>query len=172
MVDRSTLMGVSPADCPLFFFREHRPIAALREICVAICCNIEEYIRVDQRHRLSPRLSAMIASVVSPLVAVPRIRSKRLGLTVRLPTLRRKARPSSSSSKSTLLPGFIPRRSRTCFGTVTWPLLVTVTVIIASSVIPSQMLVLLSIGGTLSLVRREEVVKPTLSSREFGPVVF
>src|SRR6516165_9604009 len=80
MVDRSTLMGVSPADCPLFFFREHRPIAALREICVAICCNIEEYIRVDQRHRLSPRLSAMIASVVSPLVAVPRSRSKRLGL--------------------------------------------------------------------------------------------
>jgi hypothetical protein len=60
-----------------------------------ICCNVEEYIRVDQRHRLSPRLSAMIASVVSPLVAVPRIRSKRLGLTVRLPTLRRKARPSS-----------------------------------------------------------------------------
>jgi hypothetical protein len=39
------------------------------------------------------------ASVVSPLVAVPRIRSKRLGLTLRLPTLRRKARPSSGDFK-------------------------------------------------------------------------
>jgi hypothetical protein len=103
-----------------------------------ICCNVEEYIRVDQRHQLSPRVSAMIASVVSPQAAVPRIRSKRLGLTVRLPTLRRKAQPSSATSKSTLLPGLIPRRSRTCFGTVTWPLLVTVTVINASSVIPKR----------------------------------
>src|SRR5262249_47058364 len=108
-----------------------------------ICRNIEEYIRVDQRHRLSPRLSAMISSVVSPLVAVPRIRSKGLGLTMRLPTLRRKARPSSAISKSTLLPGLIPRRSRTCFGTVTCPLLLTVTVTIASSVIPDSLPVLL-----------------------------
>jgi len=89
--------------------------------------NVEEDIRIDERHQGSPRVNAMISSVVSLLVAVPRIRSKRLGSTIGLPTRRRKARPSSAISKSTLLPGLMPRRSRTGFGMVTWPLRVTVT---------------------------------------------
>jgi hypothetical protein len=54
-----------------------------------------------------------------------------------------------------LATGLIPRRSRTCFGTVTWPLLVTVTVIVASSVMPNRLLVLLNLGRTLSLVSCE-----------------
>ena len=41
-------------------------------------------VGVDERHQLSPRVNAMISSVVSPLVAAPCIRSKRLGLTVGL----------------------------------------------------------------------------------------
>lgn len=100
--------------------RPGRPFLAVRR-------DVEEDFRIDERHRFSPRVNATISSVVKPPVAVPRIRSKRLGLIARSPTLRKKARPSSAISKSILLPGLIPRRSRTRFGIVTRPLRVTVT---------------------------------------------
>jgi hypothetical protein len=105
--------------------RPRRPFRIVRR-------NVEENVGIDKRHQLSLRVSAMISSVERPPVAVPRIRSKRLGLTARPPTARKKARPSSAISKSTLLPGVIPRRSRTGLGIVTWPLRVTVTATSAS----------------------------------------
>src|SRR5262249_23612433 len=80
----------------------------------------------DERRHARRRVSAMISSVVRPLVAIPRIRTNGLGRTLLLPILRRNARPSSAISKSTLLPGLMPRRSRTGFGIVTCPLRVTV----------------------------------------------
>src|SRR5262249_22807940 len=92
---------------------------------------------VDERRHARPRVSAMISSVVRPLVVVPRIRSNLLGRTRPLPILRRNARPSSAISKSTLLPGLMPRRSRTGFGIVTCPLRVTVTLTGASVILPT-----------------------------------
>ena len=90
----------------------------------------------------SPRVSAMIWSVVRPVVARPRRRSNRLlGGAVRSALLNM-TRPSYAISKSTALPGPIPNRSRIGLGMVTCPFVVSV-VAIAASVIPLHLVVLL-----------------------------
>jgi len=94
---------------------------------VVVRRDVEQDVRIDERYR-SPRVKAMIWSVVRRVVAVPFMRRNRLGVAARAPTLCKKARPSSPTSKSTFVPLLMPSRSRTRFGMVTWPLLVTRTV--------------------------------------------
>ncbi|MEA2183793.1 MAG: hypothetical protein QOF69_2978 [Solirubrobacteraceae bacterium] len=80
------------------------------------------------------RISRLISSVLIHTVARPRIRATKVCLS---PGLTRTSRaPASSRGKSTSLPGVMPNRSRTCWGIVTRPLLVTRTTAGQQRVIP------------------------------------
>ncbi len=88
--------------------------------------DVEKDFRVYEYHG-SPRVSAMIASVSRPLPACPRSFAKRLGGCF-FAAWTRTTLPSEVRRKSILLPGTIPKRSRTGLGIVICPLDVTVVV--------------------------------------------
>ena len=79
----------------------------------------------------SPRVSSMIALVSRPLPACPRSFAKRLGGCF-FAAWTRTTLPSEVRRKSILLPGTIPKRSRTGLGIVICPLAVTVVVMIGT----------------------------------------
>src|SRR3979409_1371931 len=94
---------------------------------------IDQDVGIDQRHPTSPpRSSAMISSVdMPPRPWWPRGLASLLGCGPVASAFSITMLPSAARRNAIWLPGTIPKWSRTGFGIVTWPLLVTVVAIAA-----------------------------------------